>query len=629
MGEAAAYADNLPLITERETPADATFAPATHRTGRRLRLSAAAVRWIAAVVFAVVVLGYAAPTGLQWRQQLWTATASVRFTGDIQNGLNWGLRVTQHGRNLAGIDAQTPLTLAQFYAGYTDFYDRVFQSRGDNARYGLDYTPLRLLIMSTWAWQLREADPGVREFRDELALPLLKLNRGMEIAATVLAMVLVVQWRRKAHPGRPWYEVPSTIALAACAGAAVWLHPALIWNTHGWPQWDAWLLPFFLLAAVCATAGWWTTAGASIAIGAMLKGQILFGLPLLLLWPIFRGNPLAAARVLVGLAGMTVLLTAPWLLQQAGTKVYVAVALLTVLVTLVLPLKPIRWRGVIAAALVALALGWPLLALRLDLLAAAMAVAAVVMAVKLRLARPRLATIGTLLVLVFATTALLGAFRFGASWAWYEIGFEYPERNHQGMGNGMVNNLPVLLANHWGWQRNHVATEIDTARWTLGLSEGARAVTINELLRALAMLLTIPVAAALAHAERRGESRGLLAFAAGFLVVCCLVPQMHERYLLWPAVLACLAIGTSLPGTLLAVFITLVATAQMMMAQLPRDPNLAPTILQIIRGAQPGIAWAVLLAMLSWLYLVLRPTPPALAPIASPAAADEPADRPL
>src|SRR5205814_261851 len=90
---------------------------------------------------------------------------------------------------------------------------------------------------------------------------------------------------------------PRSIVLGLVAALFFWFNLALISNAHMWPQWDSWLLPFLLWAFVAASAEWWFAAGLLIAVGAMFKAQILFGAPLLILWPLFRGKLSAIARL--------------------------------------------------------------------------------------------------------------------------------------------------------------------------------------------------------------------------------------------------------------------------------------------------------------------------------------------
>ena len=40
--------------------------------------------------------------------------------------------------------------------------------------------------------------------------------------------------------------------LRAVRRAFAWLEPSLILDAHAWPQWDVWILPFYLFATLAA-----------------------------------------------------------------------------------------------------------------------------------------------------------------------------------------------------------------------------------------------------------------------------------------------------------------------------------------------------------------------------------------
>ena len=255
--------------------------------------------------------------GLQLRWWAWDQTEPIRFVQDIDNAFLQGTR-----------------TLG---TGYLERYD-------DNATnpiipwgpatMSLDYGPGRLAIATLWTrWvRTRVTAPSLGPDRmtdlwygtfytrareldaaRELCRPLLMVNLTGEALAAVAMFLLV---RRYASDGgeRP---VRGTV-LAAAAASLFWLDPALVSNAHAWPQWDSWVLPFFLWAVLLASLDWWFCAGAAIAAGAMFKGQVLFGAPLLLLWPIFQGRFGAVGRWLAGLSAGAAAFTAVWLVRTPG-----------------------------------------------------------------------------------------------------------------------------------------------------------------------------------------------------------------------------------------------------------------------------------------------------------------------
>src|SRR4029079_9596621 len=111
------------------------------------------------------------------------------------------------------------------------------------------------------------------------------------------------------------------------AASVAWLEPSMILNAHGWPQWDVWILPFYLFAALAALKNRWFWCGCLLALGAMFKGQLLFVAPLFLIWPLWQKRWMNALRALSGLVAIAALIVSPWLLRTPGAWVaFVAVA---------------------------------------------------------------------------------------------------------------------------------------------------------------------------------------------------------------------------------------------------------------------------------------------------------------
>lgn len=529
----------------------------------------------------------------------------MRFTGDIQNAMNWGRFVVESGTRYAGIpfDRARELTWRQFFHGFVQGYERLYQRRADSGDFHLDYAPLRLLAMSLWTWHVVSRDPAATRYRDELALPLLKVNLWVGAVSALLSAALVVQWLRRSEPEKSWFASPRIVLGAFAVALAVWLNPAGIWNGHAWPQWDTWLVPFFLLAAICASGGCWALSGASMVVGAMLKGQILFALPTLALWPVLRGNWHGAARFALGLSATALLIGSPWLLQAPAARLYVLLSCVVALAAMLVPWKPSRYVLPIVGALVLASLAWPIVVVAPRLLVLVTGMTLLVVLVGVCRWRRYLPTV---LLLVFVASTLIGAKRFDGSWSWYEIGFAYPERHYDAMHLGPTYNLPAILGRAWGWQRESVVFHADLGFWTLGLLDrGPRPVTLKTLLRGITGVLVMVAALALARADRRRDPRGLLAFALPFLLVFAFVPQMHERYLTWPAMIGCVALACSLSASLLLVLINAAALAQMVLTQLGHDRDFAPRLLRLLDGAHPHFGWAVVLGVLCWLFIAL------------------------
>src|SRR5205814_3504657 len=84
-----------------------------------------------------------------------------------------------------------------------------------------------------------------------------------------------------------------------------------------WPQWDVWILPFYLFAALAALKNRWFCCGCLLAAGAMLKGQLLFVAPFFVLWPLWQKRWTRALRVLAGFTATAALIVSPWLLRSS------------------------------------------------------------------------------------------------------------------------------------------------------------------------------------------------------------------------------------------------------------------------------------------------------------------------
>ena len=190
------------------------------------------------------------------------------------------------------------------FRGYLALYDRVKEEAYKND-YGLDYPPLRLLTMAIWSKQVRDGYPWVDNEHPKLVNPLLKINLVCELISAVAIFFLVRLCVRRsllAHSTWPvWLSREHRASICGLAAASVaWLEPSMILNAHGWPQWDVWILPFYLFAALAASKKRWFWCGCLLALGAMLKGQLLFVAPLFFLWPLWQKRWINALRVLAG-----------------------------------------------------------------------------------------------------------------------------------------------------------------------------------------------------------------------------------------------------------------------------------------------------------------------------------------
>src|SRR6266568_124961 len=301
---------------------------------RRLFSSEPVRRALVASFIVMIFLG-----GVQLRRWTGEKTRHVRFQHDIVNGFYWGSETLAEARKLSP-DGSSADSWPAFFRGYLAVYDRVRDDAYEED-YGLDYPPLRLLAMSVWAKEVRSEFPGVDDGRPKLVNPLLKMNLLCELISAVAIFLLVRLWvRRSSSVTRSPFlsALPHRQRALICglaAASVAWLEPSMILDAHGWPQWDVWILPFYLFAALAALKNRWFCCGCLLAVGAMLKGQLLFVAPFFVFWPLWQKRWTGALRALAGFTATAALIVSPWLLRTPGAWItFAAVAGASLLVAL-------------------------------------------------------------------------------------------------------------------------------------------------------------------------------------------------------------------------------------------------------------------------------------------------------
>src|SRR6266542_3472477 len=285
-----------------------------------------AIRALLALLIIALFLG-----GVQLRRWIGGTTRHVRYQHDTVNAFYWGSEVLKEARRLSPDEASAN-SLTGFCRGYFALYERV-KHKAYEKDYGLDYPPLRLLVMAIWAKQVRNQFPGVDDGHPKLVNPLLKINLLCELLSAVAIFFLVRLCVQRCSrttkstllPSLPLQHRASICGLAAASLA--WLEPSMILEAHGWPQWDVWILPFYLFAALAALKNRWFLCGCLLAAGAMFKGQLLFVTPFFVLWPLWQKRWNRALRVLAGFAATAALIASPWLLRTP--EAWIALAAVT------------------------------------------------------------------------------------------------------------------------------------------------------------------------------------------------------------------------------------------------------------------------------------------------------------
>jgi len=280
--------------------------------------------WRSAVILAVAAgaVGVVCQ-GIELRRQVFEQTKSVRFSADITRGYERGCRAATEG----------------YFNLYENYVAEQWQQ--GNEQYEMDYDPLRLAVMTCWAKASAKGFPDAFKTQTwiegkgsfELSTPVMNFNTGSELVACAAAFGIVVIWSRREYR-RPREPLRGSLAgliarrvpvkwgqwmrqrLAGCMPPSIrrtdptpaapffagwlrgviamlllWYSPAMLISARGWPIWDQWVMPFYLLAILFASLDWWFVSGVALGVGAMFKGQQTFVAAVFILWPLFVGSP--------------------------------------------------------------------------------------------------------------------------------------------------------------------------------------------------------------------------------------------------------------------------------------------------------------------------------------------------
>jgi len=459
----------------------------------------------------------------------------------------------------------------------------------------------------------------------------------LRLLALFIVMVVSAQMLPPIHRG--W-------ACGAVAAMLVWLNPLILIDSHAWPQWDVWILPFFIAAALMASLNWWMLAGALLGVGCMFKGQLLLGGPILILWPLFEGRFGALARIVIGFVIGMEMITWPWTVNSSAGLHWIETAMVAAGLILIVSLmrsamgRSIReWviepvlgrRGGSAVLPPAESEQSPAMALILAstaLAALAIATALVFRGMAARQALLPAGAMGIFLLLVllppwimprrslgfwlagaFAAAVWISSLAFGGSYSWATLGFAYGSVKHDQMQMGVrvFSNLPSLLAQCYQWDiHDPMATFrlsfTTPGPWRLGWlsvpvvawawSSDLDTKTAMAVLYAVCLLIASAVAAL--H-SRRNDRRFLVALVAPWLVFPIVMCQMGGRYPIWAVSLSAAMVAVSLELSLLHVALSAICFATVARQLLNYDASRWPQLYSLMTPTHPGIAWLMLL----------------------------------
>ena len=603
------------------------------------------IPWKKAAVWAIFLLVcvVAFDAGVRFRRWTWDYTKPIHFRNDIDNGYRWGTRGAAEG--------------------YLSLYDNVaWQSGGaeDEKDYGLDYAPLRLLLMTRWVQWTHETFPKDRVWRPEyeFTAPLLRFNTAIALASAIAAFLLVRHWARREQipppPSRWWSRIRQLVGRPSqalplsgqpqmpvhapfcgwgrglIAALLIWFSPAMVLSSHGWPTWDTWVIPFYLFAVLLACLDWWFCAGVVLAIGAMFKGQQLFVAAVFVAWPLLNLRPGAAVRWIAGFAFAAAIVVSPWMLRETITEHSNREAIRWVGGVLIgcglLGIRHAARRGkwywwLAPTAIAAFLFTWPWFQLAHRehwLPGIALAAIAIAAAWWLPARRQPMVVAGALAGALFLCIPL-----YDASTNWFNIGFAYGTRHYQGMTMGFSSNLPAILSARYGWDsfqygglQNLIWTIAPNAFW-IWPTEVVQ-VPIRDALFRIFLVTFILCCIGVAVHSRRNDPRFLVAISAPWLMFFCIPTQIHERYLLYAAAISAVTVGVNSGLALLHLFLTAVTCVMTLNVMLrtesryigfARDiaPDFGARLYRWVQVTHPDIGWAVLLSGAIFLYLTLAP----------------------
>lgn len=493
--------------------------------------------------------------GLWVRDWAFDFSRPIRFEGDVDNGYNWGKRALEQG------------------------YLNVFDLTGGDE---LDYGPFRLGVMTAWVKWLSLSHPQLGDRQPDRAFHafVLYFNSAMELLAANGALVLVRWWRRQQiDPAKLRWWTGAWVGVAAFA--LYWFNPAILLDAHCWPQWDTWLCTGLIWAVYFGCRRWWMTAGVALAITGLFKGQIVFCLPVFAIWALAMWDWRGLLRLIAGLLAGTGFIGCFWEVSRlvdidgvpTRQMVWPSIIWMVVFVTCFIFLARhmrLRWHWSLAMVGIGLLSCIPM---------------------------------------------------FGLSARWLECSYLVGKDHYLALTNGENSTLAALLACRFGFPNDNVHQIVYTLLpGTLGhWQSDPIEITIRQTLVSLFLLFSALCAVMAARHFRRRDVRFLVAITTPWLLFFAVMPQMHERYLVFFAGASCLLAAVSLELTLLGIFLSWIAFLNIARDMVPDiDSAQAAASWQfwifaklrlLIVGSMPEIAWAVLLVLVIFLWKTCRRTP--------------------
>ena len=484
----------------------------------------------------------------------------------------------------------------------------------------------------------------------------------LRLLALFIIMIVAAQMLPPIHRG--W-------ACGAVAAMLLWFDPLILIDSHAWPQWDIWIIPLIITSALIASINWWTVAGILFGVACMLKGQMLLGGPILILWPFLEGRFGALWRVIVGFLFGCELTTWPWLVNTPQSLKWVEMAMLGALVVLAIswlrtpmmhaarhwiinplvgsspaPGTPGEGRGgglaiprenfredpspinsilLASAILVTLVIATWIILFPIARHQAALPPFTLLLFLLIIVIPPfflRRKKLPYWLIGVFALAVLIASIAFNGSYSWEQIGWAYGSVRHDQiqMSRNNLSNLTSILSQSYGWDIHDPLGTLHLnlktpGPWRLGpfaIPMVDRTWSIDfDVKSAMALLygvcLFIASAAAALH-HRRNDRRFLVALVAPWIIFPIVMCQMGDRYTVWACALSCAMVAVSLELSLLHLLLTVVSFAMVTRQLVNFESSRWPQLFQFTTPWFPGMGWLMTLIAAIFLFASLIPS---------------------
>jgi hypothetical protein len=178
----------------------------------------------------------------------------------------------------------------------------------------------------------------------------------------------------------------------------------------------------------------------------------------------------------------------------------------------------------------------------------------------------------------------------GGSFAWFEIGFLYGTKHYPYLFISSCYNLPSLLADAgWSLEDSVLSANLGFVHLELTLQWALRLFYLGA--------VVLCARGAVQHLRAR-DPRALIAIAAPWLLMFALLGQMHERYLVWGAVVSAVALGVSVRLSIIHFILSAASTAMIVHVMLI-DKKLDPTLraIDVLDGIRPYASGLVLVCV--------------------------------